>query len=225
MGFDYQHETKDHYKSVAVASRYHASFSGARGWRTLRARSVATRERAVVAKLLQRVPHGKILDLPAGTGKLAPIFAALGGSVVACDISPAMLEFARREYPAAGCTNVDFRICDAEQITRTLGQRFDVAVCLRLLHRVPSDVRGRILAELAACADHAIVSMGIESGYHRGRRHVRSWLFGSGTDDLCFKSFATFQTELKAHFEILAHKPILPGLSQEMIFLLRSRIR
>jgi 2-polyprenyl-3-methyl-5-hydroxy-6-metoxy-1,4-benzoquinol methylase len=223
MGFDYQHETKDHYQSIAVASSYHAAFSGPRGWRTLRARSVASRERAVVARFAQCVPHGKILDLPAGTGKLAPVFAALGGSVVACDIAPPMLEIARREYAAAGCADVVFRICDAEQVTSTLAQRFDLAVCLRLLHRVPLAVRGVILAELAASADHAIVSMGIESGYHRARRHVRSWLFGVGTDALCSASLAAFQTELKAQFEILAHKSILPGLSQEMIFLLRPR--
>ena len=221
MAFDYKQRTKGYYQSADVAVAYHAAFAGARGWRTFRSRSVAARERAVVAHLLQRVPHGQILDLPAGTGKLAPVFAAVGGAVVACDISAPMLEIARREYPAAGCANVVFRICDAEQITATLGRRFDVAVCLRLLHRVPSDVRGRILAELAACADHAIVSMGIETAYHRARRQVRTWFFGGGTDALCYDSLGAVRTQLKTHFDILARKSILPGLSQEMIFLLR----
>jgi hypothetical protein len=132
-----------------------------------------------------------------------------------------MLEIARREYAAAGCANVVFRVCDAEQITTTLGQRFDVAVCLRLLHRVPSDVRSRILAQLAACADHAIVSMGIETGYHRARRHVRSYFFGDGTDPLCYERLGTVAAQLKTYFDIVARKSILPGLSQEMIFLLR----
>jgi SAM-dependent methyltransferase len=223
MAFDYQQETKDHYQSTEVARAYHTAFSGARGWRTLRARSVAARERAVVAQLLEGIAHGKILDLPAGTGKLAPVFAALGGAVIACDISAPMLEIARREYPAAGCTNVVFRVCDAEQITGTLRQRFDVAVCLRLLHRVPSDVRDRILAELAASADHAVVSMGIENVYHRARRHARNWIFGDGTDALCYERLRAFRTQLEAHFDILAQRSILPGLSQEMIFLLRPR--
>jgi len=221
MAFDYQQKTKSYYQSSHVAKAYHAAFSGARGWRTLRGRSVAARERAVVAHFLQRVPHGQVLDLPAGTGKLAPVFAALGGAVVACDIAAPMLEIARREYPAAGCTNVVFRLCDAEQVVRTLGQRFDVAVCLRLLHRVPSEVRSRILAELAASADHSIVSMGIETDYHRARRHARSWLFGDGTDPLCYESLGAVETQLKTYFAILAQKWILPGLSQEMIFLLR----
>jgi 2-polyprenyl-3-methyl-5-hydroxy-6-metoxy-1,4-benzoquinol methylase len=221
MAFDYQQETKSHYQSTEVADAYHAAFAGAGGWRTVRGRVVAARERAVVARFLQRIPHGRILDLPAGTGKLAPVFAALGAAVVACDVSAAMLEIARREYPAAGCADVDFRICDAEEITRTVGQRFDVAVCLRLLHRVPSDVRNRILAELAASADHAIVSMGIETGYHRARRHLRSWIFGDGTNPLCYESLSAVETQLKSHFHILARTSILPGLSQEMVFLLR----
>jgi ubiquinone/menaquinone biosynthesis C-methylase UbiE len=223
MAFDYERETKDYYQSTDVASAYHAAYAGGRGWRTLRARSVASRERAVVAQFLQGIPHGRILDLPAGTGKLAPVFAVLGGAVVACDISASMLEIARREYPAAGCTNATFRVCDAEQIARTLGQRFDVAVCLRLLHRVPSDVRDRVLAELAAVADHAIVSMGIETGYHRARRQVRGWLFGVDTDSLCYESLSAVEMQFKTCFDILAQKSILPGLSQEVIFLLRPK--
>jgi SAM-dependent methyltransferase len=223
MAFDYERETKGYYQSSYVANTYHAAFAGEPGWRTLRARSVASRERAVVAGFLRDIPHDRILDLPAGTGKLAPVFGALGGAVVACDISPAMLEIARREYPAAGCTNAAFRLCDAEQITSTLGQRFDVAICLRLLHRVPSDVRDRILAELAASADHVIVSMGIETGYHRARRHVRHWIFSDGTDPLCSDSLSAVETQFRTYFDILARKWILPGLSQEMIFLLRPK--
>ena len=221
MAFDYQQNTKDYYQSTDVASSYHAAFAGERGWRTLRARIVASRERATVAHFLQRVPHDRILDLPAGTGKLAPVFAAAGGAVVACDISAEMLEIAQREYPAAGCTEAVFRICDAEQITATLQQRFDVAVCLRLLHRVPPDVRGRVLAELAASADHAIVSMGIETGYHRARRQVRSWFFGDGTDSFCYESLRAVEEQFEKHFKILSRRSILPGVSQEMIFLLR----
>ena len=115
------------------------------------------------------------------------------------------------------------RICDAERITATLGERFDVAVCLRLLHRVPSDVRARMLAELAAAADHVIVSMGIETGYHRARRHLRTRLVGGSADGLCYEPLDAFQPQLTAAFDVLARRWILPGLSQEMIFLLRSR--
>ncbi len=39
-----------------------------------------------------------MLDLPAGTGKLATVFADLGSQVTACDISEKMLEFAAKEY-------------------------------------------------------------------------------------------------------------------------------
>jgi 2-polyprenyl-3-methyl-5-hydroxy-6-metoxy-1,4-benzoquinol methylase len=224
MTFDYQRDTREHYQSAEVASAYHDAFAGTGGWRTLRIRAVAGRERAAIASFLRRVRHDRILDLPAGTGKLAAVFAALRGSVVACDISRAMLDIARREYAAAGCADVVFRTCDAEQIRATLEQRFDVAVCLRLLHRVPALARERILSELAACADHAIVSMGIESRYHKARRHCRSLLLGGGKDVLCYDSFAAVRSQLTADFEILAKRWVLPGMSQEMVFLLRPKI-
>ena len=225
MAFDYQRQTKDHYQEPAIAGSYHAAFAGARGWRTLHSRTVAARERAMVAEFLRRVPHGRVLDLPAGTGKLAPVFAALGASVVACDISVSMLAIAREEYAAAGCRDVVVRTCDAEQITATLRERFDAAVCLRLLHRVPSDVRARILAELSAAADHVIVSMGIESGYHRARRHLRSRLVGGSADALCYEPLSAFERQLAVDFHVLAQRWILPALSQEMAFLLRPKDR
>jgi 2-polyprenyl-3-methyl-5-hydroxy-6-metoxy-1,4-benzoquinol methylase len=225
MSFDYQRDTRDHYKTPEVAAAYHTAFAGNGGWRTLHVRAVAARERAVIARLLQQVPHGRILDLPAGTGKLAPVFANLGSSVVACDIAPAMLDMARREYAASGCVDAIFRICDAEQITMTLGEHFDVAVCLRLLHRVPPTQRRSILAELAACADHAIISIGIENRYHRARRHVRRWLVGGRTDALCYEGLDAVRSQLTVDFDILATQRILPGMSQEMIFLLRRSIR
>jgi hypothetical protein len=134
-----------------------------------------------------------------------------------------MLEIARREYGAAGCTDVVFRICDAERVTATLEERFDVAVCLRLLHRVPPAARERILAEFAGCADYVVASMGIESRYHKVRRHCRSWLLGGRRDSLCYDSLAGVQSQLTARFEILGKKWILPGLSQEMVFLLRPK--
>jgi protein-L-isoaspartate O-methyltransferase len=225
MAFNYERDTKQHYQSAEIASTYHAAFAVPGGWRTLPARVVAARERAVVAQFLDRVPHRRILDLPAGTGKLAPVLAGLGSWIVACDIASPMLEIARQAYAAAGASDATFRICDAEQVTTTLNERFDVAVCLRLLHRVPRQVRRRILAELAACADHVIVSVGIETPYHRMRRNSRDRLFGGGRDALCYEDVDAIRSQIAPDFHILAQKWILPWVSQEMVLLLQSKVR
>jgi SAM-dependent methyltransferase len=221
MRFDYETDTKGGYQDGVVASRYHASFTTDTGWRALRFKVVASRERALVARFLRRVAHNTILDIPAGTGKLAPVFRKLGGTVLACDISESMLAIARQEYLQAGHRHASFKICDAERINELLGARVDVAVCLRLLHRVPSQVRGKILAQLAACSRAAIVSMGVESPYHRVRRRVRGRVFGGDASGLCYASVATLRAEVEAFFVILDQRWVLPWLSQEMVFLLR----
>ncbi len=223
MAFDYEAETRKHYQDDAAAADYHEAFARRRGWRAWRFRVVAGRERASVGALLARVPHGTILDLPTGSGKLAPLLAPTGARVTACDLSPNMLAIARREYAAAGMADARFEVCDAERIGSTLGGRFDVAVCLRLMHRVPAPVRRGILRELAAVAGHTIVSFGVETAWHALRRRIRQALFGGGADPLCYAPIAAIRAELAEHFEVVEARRILPLVSQEWVFLVRPR--
>ncbi|MFN9773699.1 MAG: class I SAM-dependent methyltransferase [Burkholderiales bacterium] len=223
MDFDYERDTKDHYKRGDVAEEYHAAFTSDRGWKAWRHRVVAESERDAVRRLLGRVPHERVLDLPCGTGKLAPVFADLGSSVTGCDISADMLALAEREYATRGVVS-RLRVCDAERIVETLGERFHVAVCLRLLHRVPSSVKRSILAQLRGCADHAIVSAGIESTFHRGRRVVRRAMFGGDASALCFAAEEELLGLIEEHFEIVERRWVIPFASQEMVFLLRPRV-
>jgi SAM-dependent methyltransferase len=222
MSFDYERDTKEHYKRGDVAQEYHAAFTRDRGWKAWRHRVVAESERDAVRRLLGRVAHGRVLDLPCGTGKLAPVFAELGSTVTGCDISPDMLALAEREYALRGVPS-RLQVCDAERIVETLGERFDVAVCLRLLHRVPSAVKRSILVQLRGCADHAIVSVGIESAFHRGRRVVRRAVFGGDASALCFASEDELLGLIEEHFEILDRRWVIPFASQEMVFLLRPK--
>jgi 2-polyprenyl-3-methyl-5-hydroxy-6-metoxy-1,4-benzoquinol methylase len=223
MAFDYEAETRKHYQDDAAAADYHEAFAKRRDWRAWRFLLVAARERAAVGALLDRVPHGTVLDLPAGTGKLAPLLAPRGARVTACDLSPNMLAIARREYATAGLADARFEVCDAERIGATLSERFDVAVCLRLMHRVPAEVRCGILRELAAVAGHTIVSFGIETPWHAARRRIRQGLFGGGADRLCYAPLADIRAELAEHFELIEARGILPLLSQEWLFLLRPK--
>jgi ubiquinone/menaquinone biosynthesis C-methylase UbiE len=78
--------------------------------------------RAVSEWLVDRLdpqPGETILDLAAGTGETGFIAAPLLGSngrLITSDLSPNMLEAARRVAPVFGVTNADFRILDADQI-------------------------------------------------------------------------------------------------------------
>lgn len=223
MNFDYERDTRGFYQNDDTARRYHQMFMSPKGWRNLPSRLVARRERRAIETLLDQVPHRTALDLPAGTGKLAGIFAARGTRVVASDISASMLKLAEAEYARAGCTDARFQVEDATDLARFREGSFDVVVCLRLMHRVPSGLRRRMLREFARIAPCTIVSYGIETGFHKKRRELRAAVFGGGRDPLCFCSVGQAHAELSADFEVLRQIWIAPALSQEMVFLLRSR--
>jgi len=223
MDFDYERDTRKFYQDEATAQRYHAMFMSPSGWRNLPSRVVAQRERRVMRDLLARVPHRSALDIPAGTGKLAGVFASLGTRVVASDISSSMLRQAEAEFARAGHSQVDFRVADAADLGEFANGAFDVVACLRLMHRVPSSLRARMLQEFARVAPWAIVSFGIENGFHALRRRTRAAIFGGQRDTLCFCSLAEACAELAPHFDIVEKTWIAPALSQEMIFLLRSK--
>jgi SAM-dependent methyltransferase len=78
--------------------------------------------RAVSEWLVDRLgpqPGQTVLDLAAGTGETGFLAAArLGdeGRLISSDLSPSMLEAARRVAPSFGVANAEFRRLDAEQI-------------------------------------------------------------------------------------------------------------
>jgi len=223
MAFDYESNTRDHYKSESVAQTYHSGFAGRLRRESIAHRVVAHFERRAIAGLLERVPHDSVLDLPCGTGKLAAVLRGRVRRVVAADVSPQMLGIAKTLYAGSGIGEQRFLEADVTALDPAVIGRHDVAVCLRLLHRIPADVKDRALQQLLGCADHLIVSTGIETGFHRLRRHVRGLLLGGDTSALCFEPFAEAHAHMARAGEVLAWRWIAPGISQEAVFLLRAR--
>lgn len=89
-------------------------------------------------------PGWRVLDLGAGTGKLAVALAPFVGHVLGVDRDPTMLEAARRR--AAGLTNVEFVEAELEELPIEDGT-VDLAVLSLVLHFVPEP--GEVLAEAA----------------------------------------------------------------------------
>lgn len=216
--FEYSSDMKDHYKSETVAQEYHNAYSKNGSWRH---RLIANRERNAIETLLQKVPHDTVLDIPTGTGKLAPVFAKTESDVLACDISPHMLEIAEEEYDRAGVDGARFQQCNAEEITETISETFDVAVSLRLLHRVPADLKREILQELGAVGEYVIASTGVETRFQRFRRTTRKRLIGGDERDHCYESPEETKEIFSDGFEIIDSKAVLPVLSQEYVYLLK----
>lgn len=86
------------------------------------------------------------LEAACGPGVIARRLAAEGAAVTGVDLTPAMIELARREADAAGIQGIDFAVGDATALSAA-DASFDGAVTRFSLHHVPHAVR--LVRELA----------------------------------------------------------------------------
>ena len=222
MEFNYTKNTKKHYQDKDVASAYHSAYTTDKGLLSWRHKLIAFCEKRVVRNFIRRIEFKTALDIPAGTGKLADIFTNENAEVTSCDISSEMLAFAEMEYKNLSYTKAKFKVCDAEEIRKTLNTRFDLIVCLRLLHRVPSKVKENILTEIGNSAPIAIISFGVENSFHSIRRRIRNMIFGGGADSLCFESESVIRGLLAKNFTVREAHWVIPFFSQEKIYFVES---
>lgn len=85
----------------------------------------------------------RVLDVACGTGLNLPHLRELvgeRGSVVGADLTPAMLEIARRIIAAQGWQNVEVQVADASQLPFP-EESFDKAICTFALNIIPDYVR------------------------------------------------------------------------------------
>ncbi len=129
---------RDRYRDRKEADAYEQ-----RRFRSLRGRLVDRRERSLVRRALAATgagPFARILDLPAGTGRLAALLRAEAGAVIGADRSHEMLSL------AAGYCGTAVQ-ADATALPFRAGT-FDTVVCLRLMGHLPAAVRTAALGEL-----------------------------------------------------------------------------
>jgi len=220
--FSYDQDTRDHYKSTKVATDYHEAYTRFTGIGSIRHWLVAARERSLVGRFLDSVRPRTVLDIPVGTGKLAVEFIRRNLRVHAADISPQMLDIARRVYESSKYGNVQFSIADAEHLHGKVPPDCELAVCLRLLHRVPHQLKVSILTSLSRVSPNVIVSMGVSTMYHTLRSQLRKLVLG-GRIDYHYETIHAARALLEERFIVKRCAWVLPHLSQEMIFLLTRR--
>ena len=91
-------------------------------------------------KLLALQPGERVLDIACGNGQFSRKMASLGARVVACDVSPRMIELARRRTEGTD-DDVEYHVADAtdkDQIISSSSDRLDAVVCTMALFDIAS---------------------------------------------------------------------------------------
>jgi SAM-dependent methyltransferase len=131
---------------------YYASF-GEREWERLENPDDGALEFAITRHFLAQFlpPRARILDIGGGPGRYTLWLAQRGHRVVLADLSPELLEIARREISRAGLGDgvEEITQADARDLSRWSDRSFDAALCLGPFYHLPEpDDRERAAAEL-----------------------------------------------------------------------------
>ena len=108
----------------------------------------------MLSRLPQELRGARVLDAGCGTGAMATELAQRGAQVAAVDISPQLIDIARRRLHPALATQVDFHVGDMSD--PALGT-FDFALAMdSLIYYRDTDI-GRVIGNLAARTSQSIV--------------------------------------------------------------------
>lgn len=154
----HQYSAKEAYNHGASREEYEKSrFSGLLG------RYRYAREQNAVASLVDRLPQGlTILDCPCGTGRWWPMLSRRAEKIVAMDISPGMLDFARKEERSLGI-EIEVRQGDAEKLDLA-DDSVDYTFSFALTKHLPIPLQYKVLAEFARVSRKGVIcSFGIFS--------------------------------------------------------------
>jgi Methyltransferase domain len=212
------YEMTGRYDSDGAAAMYRAQQESL-SLRRLRLVLLARAEVRAIAKALEIVgPTRRILDAPAGTGKLWRLLSVLGVPVIGVDVSREMLASAPE---IAGVARVHGDVTDLPFPTG----HFDVAVSLRLFHRLPPRERRAALAEFARVSDHwVIASYALATGVLGVRYRVVSRVRRSTEWAPHPVGREQLMLELQlAGLELMSVRPIAGLLSNEVIVIARRR--
>jgi len=114
-----------------------------------------------------------VLDIASGTGRYVELLLKHGYQVGGVDISNEMLSFARQRI--GGHPNLLFLKQGDAEILPCSNNQYDLVTCIRLYHRIPSEIRLRMLQEVKRVGKgQAILFFGMTTPWLQYRRALRA---------------------------------------------------
>jgi 2-polyprenyl-6-hydroxyphenyl methylase / 3-demethylubiquinone-9 3-methyltransferase len=105
-----------------------------------------------------RIAGARVLDVGCGGGLLAESLRRAGGTVIAIDLAPAMIDTAREHAAGAGLA-IDYRVTSAEAVAAAEPHSFDVITCMEMLEHIPDPAAMlATFARLARPGGHVFIS-------------------------------------------------------------------
>jgi hypothetical protein len=216
---DYELGTRQHYQDAEVAAAYHAQFASGLSLRTLSHLLVAKAEQRAVRQVLAPIASQLALaaDVPCGTGKLVPVLGKV--RTIGGDVSRPMMTIARS---GARATSTPWEFVQLDVTALPFRARsFDIVVCLRLLHRIPQEIKVAALDELARVSRRfLLVSYGIASAWHCLRQRARRVVRGGNSVPYPISREIAAELLNRNGWKVAARISPLPVLSAEEIALL-----
>jgi demethylmenaquinone methyltransferase/2-methoxy-6-polyprenyl-1,4-benzoquinol methylase len=109
-------------------------------------------------RVLHKIKRGeKVIDIACGTGAQCFAVAAKAEKVTGVDLSESMIRFAQRKKEKSGFDNLEFRVCNATDLSVFSDSEFDVAVMSLALHQFPPELYKPILSEMKRVATRIII--------------------------------------------------------------------
>ena len=211
---NYINETKNRYRNSSVASAYKDGYEGGISLRTLRNKIVVHAEKYAIVKALSYCKGIRsILDIPCGTGKLTEILRERSMLYVAADVSLEMIQQIHCEGPLP-------LIQSDGMVLPFRDKSFDAVVSLRLIHRLPSEIKTLFIRELMRVSGKYIIfSFPKYSLSRETLRRIKSSI-GIVPDKMIMESIKGYSAMLNQNgFELVKELSVLTLVSNQYIYL------
>ena len=210
----YEDETKNRYRSEIEAVSYKDGYTNGYSLRVLKNKFIAFCEQRAVMKAAGYCDSiNKVIDIPCGTGKMTNLLSEKYELYVGVDMSYEMMQ---QIHNVKGLTFIQG---DATAIPFA-DKSTDLVVSLRLIHRLPSEVKYEFFKELSRVSSKYIIFSFSDSSFaHRVLLRIKI-LIGLVPEKVIAESIDDYHSLLESRgFRLEKKIFVLPMVSNQVIYL------